>query len=217
MITLHYHPLASYCWKPLIALYEHGTPFQTEIVDLADADHRARLAALWPLCKFPVLRDGDRVVAESTVIVEYLDRHHAGASRLFPEDTDTALDVRLWDRVFDNYVQTPMQEIVLDRLRNAQGDTGGARRTLQTTYAMIDEQLGSRSWIVGEHFSAADCAAAPALFYAATLEAFPSHCTRLSAYFEHLVARPSVARTLAEAKPYFANYPFASDLPARFR
>lgn len=216
MLTLYYHPLASYCWKVLIALYENNTPFEKKLVDLGDAAHRAELSALWPLCKFPVLLVDDRVVVESSIIVEYID-HHYGQRALLPEDTDAALDVRLWDRIFDNYVQTPMQEIVIDRLRGALGDLSGSHRTLTMVYEMADKQLASSTWIVGNEFSAADCAAAPALFYAVTLQPFPGHCARLNAYFERLVERPSVRRTLEEAKPYFKDYPFESAIPSRFR
>lgn len=217
MVTLYYHPLASYCWKVLIALYEHGTPFEKRVIDLFDPAHGAELSALWPLCKFPVLRDGDRVVAESTIIVEYLDRHHPGGRSLLPGDLDAVLDMRLWDRLFDNYVQTPMQEIVIDRLRGGTGDLSRAYATLTTAYELADKQLASSQWIVGDEFSVADCAALPALFYAATIQPFPAHCGRLSAYFDRLVERPSVRRTLEEAKPYFEDYPFASAIPARFR
>jgi glutathione S-transferase len=125
--------------------------------------------------------------------------------------------MRLWDRIFDNYVQTPMQEIVLDRLRCAHGDLSRAHVTLVTAYELADKQLASSQWIVGDEFSVADCAAVPALFYAVTLQAFPAHCTRLGAYFDRLVERPSVRRTLDEAKPYFKNYPFASAIATRFR
>lgn len=217
MLTLYYHPLASYCWKALIALYENGTDFEKRFVDLADATHRADLTALWSLCKFPVLRDAERVVAESSIIVEYLDRHRPGPRRLVPLDADVALEVRLWDRVFDHYVQTPLQEIVFDRLRSANGDLGRAHATLATAYELAEKQLASSRWIVGDEFSLADCAAAPALFYAVTLHPFPADCSRLSAYFERLVERPSVRRTLEEAKPYFENYPFESAIAARFR
>lgn len=216
-VTLYYHPLASYCWKVLIALYEHDTPFEKRIIDLGDAAHRAELSALWPLCKFPVLRVDDRVVAESSIIVEHLDRHHTGQRTLFPESADSALHVRLWDRVFDNYVQTPVQGIVLDRLQGGGGDLSRAHGTLATAYELADNQLASSRWIVGDAFSAADCAAAPALFYAVTLQPFPSHCTRLRAYFERLVERPSVRRTIEEARPYFKDYPFESAISPRFR
>jgi glutathione S-transferase len=216
-LTLFYHPLASYCWKALIALYENGTPFEKRIIDLGDAAERAELSALWPLCKFPVLRDGDRVVAESSIIVEYLDHHHAGPRSLLPKSVDEALDVRSWDRVFDNYVQTPMQEIVLARLQGAQADLSRAYATLLTAYELADKQLASSPWIVGNDFSLADCAAVPALFYAVTLQPFPAHCSRLSAYFDRVVERPSVRRTLVEAKPYFKDYPFGSAIATRFR
>jgi glutathione S-transferase len=217
MLTLYYHPLASYCWKVLVALYEHGTPFEKRVVDLGDEVQRAELSALWPLCKFPVLRDRDRVVAESSIIVEYLERHHPGPRPLLPRDLDASLDARLWDRVFDNYVQTPMQEIVLDRLRGANADTSRAHATLTTAYEIAEKQLVGSPWMVGDAFSLADCAAVPALFYALTLQPFPEHCPLLSAYFDRLMARPSVQRTLDEARPYFKDYPFQSDIPIRFR
>ncbi len=211
--TLYFHPLASYCWKALIALYEHDVSFDRRVIDLGDDNHRAELSALWPYCKFPVLRVGERVLAESSIIVEYLDHLHPDHPPLFPH---RGLDVRLWDRVFDNHAQTPVQEIVLDRLTARRGDTSRARATLRTTYELVDRRLGA-TWLDGDAFTAADCAAAPALFYAATLEPFPSHLARLGAYFERLVARPSVARTLEEARPYFALYPFADAVPSRFR
>lgn len=215
MITLYYHPLASYCWKVLIALYELGAPFEKRLIDLGDPAHRAELAALWPPCKFPVLRVEGRAIAESSIIVEYLDRRCAGARSLFGEG-EAALEARLWDRIFDHYVQTPMQEIVLDRIRGGGGDVSGAHRTLTMAYEMADQRLAASSWIAGDEFGAADCAAAPALFYASTLQPFPSHCARLGAYFERLMDRPSVRRTIEEASPYFKDYPFASAIPRRF-
>ncbi len=215
MITLYYHPLASYCWKVLIALYELGAPFEKRLIDLGDPAHRAELAALWPPCKFPVLRVEGRAIAESSIIVEYLDRRCAGERRLFAEG-EAALEARLWDRIFDHYVQTPMQEIVLDRIRGGGGDVSGAHRTLTMAYEMADQRLAASSWIAGDEFGAADCAAAPALFYASTLQPFPSQCARLGAYFERLMDRPSVRRTIEEARPYFKDYPFASAIPRRF-
>jgi len=152
---------------------------------------------------------------ESSVIIEYLDRFAAGRP-LIPADVDEALQVRLWDRIFDNYVHAPLQEIVLDHLRGAKGDMGGPRATIQTAYGLIDQQMAARPWAAGQTFSMADCAAAPALFYAHTLEAFPEPHVHLRAYFERLMVRPSVQRVLAQAKPYFSMYPFHSAIPARF-
>jgi glutathione S-transferase len=217
MLALYHHPLASYCWKVLIALYDNDTAFEGRVIDLGDAAQRAELSARWPLCKFPVLRDGGRVIAESSIIVEYLDRHHPGRRALFPRDPDAALDVRLWDRLFDSYVQAPMHAIVSDRLHRAHGDLRGAHATLATAYELIDEQLASSPWIVGDELTAADCAAAPALFYAVTLQPFPARCRRLSAYFDRLVERPSVRRTLEGARPYFKDYPFNEAIPPRLR
>jgi glutathione S-transferase len=219
-LTLYYHPLASYCHKVLITLYELGTDFERRIIDLADDTERHELEALWPVGKFPLLRDSARGhdIPESTVINEYLDHHHPGPAPLIPRSFDDALEVRLWERFFDGYVMTPMQAIVADRLFNQGTDTTARRDTLLTAYGMAEKQLGDgREWISRTGFSLADVSAAPSLFYAHTLVAFPTSTPRLAAYFERLVARASVARVLDEARPYFKHYPFADDIPARFR
>ncbi|MBL8363309.1 MAG: glutathione S-transferase family protein [Rubrivivax sp.] len=218
-LTLYFHPLASYCHKVLIALYEAGTPFTPRIVDLSDAAQRAELASHWPLCKFPVLHDAarGRSVPESTIIIEHLDRHAPGPRPLIPADPDAALDVRLWDRLVDQYVHNPMQEIVLERIRGTGADTAPQRALLDTSYRLIEQQLGTHAWLAGDAFTMADCAAAPALFYATTLQPLPPVLPALGAYFERLMARPSVQRTLNEARPYFRFYPYAEAIPARFR
>jgi glutathione S-transferase len=221
--TLYSHPLASYCHKVLIALYENEIAFEKRTIDLGNAADRADLSALWPLCKIPVLHDHarGRSVTESSIIIEYLDQVEAPAHRMLPADPATALEVRLWDRVLDIYVQGPMQEIVFDKIRNANADMTTARATLQTAYAMLDQQLATTTspaspWLVGPDFTLADCAAAPGLFFACTLEGVPAEQVHLHAYFESLMARPSVQRVLTEAKPYLPFYPFHSAIAARF-
>jgi len=218
-LTLYYHPLSSYCHKVLVALYETGIAFRPQLVDLGDAEHRKQLGAHWPLCKFPVLHDAERglSVPESSIIIEYLDRRFPGNPPMIPADAQNALDVRLWDRILDNYVHTPMQEIVADRLRQAHADLSHRQTLLDSAYRLIDRQVSDRTWIASERFSLADCAAAPALFYASTLRPFDTGQRHLSAYFERLMARPSVRRVLDEAKPYFRFYPFSDAIPARFR
>lgn len=216
-LTLYYHPLASYCHKVLVALYEHEIAFEARIIDLGAEADRAELGALWPFCKFPLLRDHERqrTVPESSIIIEYLDPF-AARPPLIPQDANDALQVRLWDRIVDSYVHEPMQDIVLDHLRGAKGDTTTLRATIQTAYSLIDTQVATRPWMAGQTFSMADCAAAPALFYAHTLESFPEPLVHLRAYFERLMKRPSVQRVLEEARPYFPMYPFHSAIPARF-
>ncbi|MBV4458752.1 glutathione S-transferase family protein [Pseudomonas sp. COR58] len=218
-LTLYYHPLSSYCHKVLIALHEHGTAFQRRIIDLSSEADRAELQALWPLTKFPVIRDHERQrdVPESSVIIEYLDHVHPTGPRLIPDGWEAALDVRLWDRFFDQYVQTPVQQIVGDRIQARHGDMSAQRSLLNTAYGMLDKQLAPGAWVAGPDFSLADCAAAPALFYASTLVAFPAQHRRLGDYFERLVQRPSVRQVLEEAKPWFGFYPFAEAIPPRFR
>jgi glutathione S-transferase len=216
-LTLYYHPLASFCHKVLIALYENGCEFEKRIIDLGNETDRAELRAIWPFCKFPVLRDHNRNVAETTVIIEYLDHFFAGRDPLIPTDWESALEVRHWDRIVDNYVQGPMQQIVSDQLSGAGADLTHERATLETAYGMIDRHMSSRTWVSGPNFSMADCAAAPALFYASTVQPLPVEFGHLSAYLERLIERPSFRRVLEEAKPYFSLYPFAEAIPKRFR
>ncbi|WP_223487408.1 glutathione S-transferase family protein [Pseudomonas sp. A-RE-19] len=217
-LTLYYHPLASFCHKVLIALYENGTEFERRIIDLADAADSAELQALWPIGKFPIIRDHahQRNLPESSIIIEYLDRLYPGEHRLVPDDWDSALEVRLWDRFFDHYVQVPMQQIVSDRLHATNGDLTRERSTLKTAYAMLERRMAARIWVAGPAFSMADCAAAPALFYASTLVPFPDDYQHLSAYFDRLVQRPSFQRVIDEARPWFSFYPFADAIEQRF-
>jgi glutathione S-transferase len=219
-LVLHCHPLSSFCQKVITALYENGTPFEARTVNLMDAEARADYLRLSPLGKIPTLQDGHRAIIETSIQIEYLDRHHPGAHALLPEDDEARLEVRLWDRMFDLYVELPMQRIVGDRLRpDGRQDRHGvaeARAALRAAYAMIEAHLDGRTWAAGDDFSMADCAAAPALFFAGILEPFGEH-DRLSAYFERLLARPSYARALAEAQPHFLNFPYYDDMPERFR
>lgn len=212
-LRLYYHPFASFCQKVLIALYENGTAFEPELVDLGNPDSRAAFAAVWPLSKFPVLRDEDRgmTVPESTTIIEYLTLHRPGPVALIPADPEAALQARLWDRFCDNYLEHPIQKIVGDRLRPAerrdpQGVTE-ARALLDTAYGILEAELAAKTWAAGEAFTLADCAAAPALFYAEWVNPFTARHPRLGAYFERLMARPSFARVVEEAKPYRVYFP----------
>jgi glutathione S-transferase len=210
-LTLHEHPFASYCWKALIALYERDVPFEAAQVD-GDAD-RARLAELWPMASMPVLVDDDAglVLPESSVIVEYLDRF-GEAPPLIPADPDAALRARLWDRVIDAHVQTPMQKIVLDNLRPEGGaDAYGveeARGKLDRIYPVLDQELRGRDWLAGPSFTLADCAAAPALHYGRAVRRWDeARLPNLTRYHEALTARPSVARVIDEARPFRELFP----------
>jgi len=211
-LKLFAHPFSSYCQKLLIALYENDTAF--EYRTLEDKEAAAELAALWPLKRFPMLVDDGRVIMEASIIVEHLDLHHPGRVRLVPKDVGGALAVRLMDRFFDNYVMTPMQKIVGDRLRpEADRDPFGvaeARRALEAAYRWLDEAMGGREWAAGEAFSLADCAAAPALFYADWTHPVDKAFTQVHAYRRRLLARPSFARAVDEARPYRAYFPLGA-------
>jgi glutathione S-transferase len=212
-LVLHAHPLSSYCWKVLIALYEKRIDFEFRQVDLGDPESRAALAALWPMAKMPVLEDPARgaAVPETSIIIDYLDAHHQGAIRLVPEETDAARDVRLWDRIFDLYVHTPMQRIVADRLRPEDRrdgfGVGEARAALAKALDMVGAELAGKAWARGEAFTLVDCAAAPALFYADKVMPFGATWPNVAALLERLKTRPSFARVLAEAEPWFKYFP----------
>lgn len=218
-LVLHFHPLSSYCHKVLIGLYERGTRFEPRVVDFSQPQVRAEFEALWPTAKIPLLVDGERAVPETSIMLEYLDEKFPGPPML-PAEAEARLEARLWDRLFDLYVMTPMQKIVADRLRGeGEKDPRGvenAREMLQMAYAMVDRHMVGRTWAAGELFSLADCAAAPALFYAGIVVPWGDQRTMLAAYFERLLARPSVARTLAEARPFFEYFPYRELMPARF-
>jgi glutathione S-transferase len=212
-LVLWSHPFASFCQKVLVALYETGLPFDVRLVDFGDPASANAFRALWPLAQMPVLVDDERrlKLPESTIVIEHLHRL-APQAGLLPSDPDIALKVRLLDRLFDNYVQRPMQKIVTDRLRpDGRDDPLGveqAREQLRTAYGVLEDELADgRRWAIGGAFTLADCAAAPGLFYADLAEPFRGHWPRLRAYADRLVARPSFARVIREAEPYRGNFP----------
>jgi glutathione S-transferase len=213
-LHLYAHPFSSYCQKVLIALYENGTPFELKMLGPDTPENFAELARLWPLKKFPVLMDGDQTVLEASNIIEHLALYHPCAIQLLPADPKTALAVRMMDRVFDNYIMTPMQRIVANALQPAENrDPHGvveARAMLDTSYAWLNQTLAGRTWATGEHFTLADCAAAPSLFYADWAHEIPPSLPVLKAYRARLLARPSVARAVNEARPYRAFFPLGA-------
>jgi glutathione S-transferase len=211
-LTLYFHPLSSYCQKVLIALYENGTPFTPHLVDLMDPEANAAFKRIWPIGKFPVLRDDDRVVPESTSIIEYLAQHHPGRTKLLPDTTAAAFAVRALDRFYDLHIHTPMQKIIGDRLRpSGQKDPAGveqARSALQTALGMIDKDLGTRIWAAGADFTMADCAAAPPLFYLdRVIRPLAGAYGNVAAYLNRVKQRPAYARALQEAEPYLHMVP----------
>ena len=212
-LTLYFHPLSSFCHKVLIALYENDTPFERHIVNLGEPASAAAFKELWPIGKFPLLHDDarDRTIPESSVIIEYLGQHYPGRTRFLPADPELAWQTRLADRFYDLSVQVPMQKIVGDRLRPAgQRDLFGveqAKAQLRTALDMVDKDMAAKTWAVGEDFTMADCAAAPALFYADRVMPLHGVHKNAAAYFRRLMERPSFARAIEEAQPYFALFP----------
>lgn len=213
-LQLYAHPFSSYCWKVEIALYENATPFELRLLSPEHPEIGAEFAALWPLQRMPLLVDAGRAVMEATIIIEHLDLHHPGPVRMLPADPAAALEVRMLDRCFDNYVMTPMQKIVGDRLRpETDRDPFGvaeARQLLERAYAWLDGRLAGREWAAGDRFSLADCAAAPALFYADWSHPIDARFTEVRAYRARLLARPSVARAVDEARPYRPFFPLGA-------
>jgi glutathione S-transferase len=220
-LTLHYHPLSSCCHKVLIALEVLGIDVDKHLLNLGDPGERAAHLALCPTGKMPLLMDGPRPVPETSIIIEYLQQHPASAGRtLIPDAPDAALEVRLWDRLFDLYVMTPMQALTADLLRpDAERDARNvarARAGLISAYGFIDRHLDGRTWAAGDAFSMADCAAAPALLYAMAYVPLPPQHGHLAAYVERLLEHPSVALTIDQARPYFKFFPGRGGLARRF-
>lgn len=208
-MKLYAHPFSSYCQKAQIALYENDTPFEYRFLE--DPGAMDELAALWPLKKFPLVVDGDHIVMEATAIIEHLAVHRPGPVQLIPDDPAKAVQVRMLDRIFDNYVNRPQQDVIFEVIRpeGANRDPHGvatSRANLQAIYAWLDQHMVGRTWAAGDDFTMADCAAAPALFYADWTEEIPAALTTLKTYRARLLARPSVARCIDEARrfrPYF--------------
>jgi len=212
-LKLYFHPLASFCQKVLIALYENDTTFEPRLVDLTDPASNAAFKKIWPIGKFPVLRDEekDRLVPESTIIIEYLAQHYPGRTQLVPADADLARQARMCDRFYDLHVHVPMQKIITDRLRPAgKNDPHGveeAKALLRTACDMLNQDMRTKTWAMGDEFSMADCAAAPPLFYANMVMPFGDTHKNVARYLGRLVERPSYARVLKEAQPYLGLVP----------
>jgi len=212
-LTLYFHPLSSFCHKVLIALYENDTPFEPKIVNFVEDASTAEFKAIWPVGKIPVLRDekDDRTVPESSIIIEYLDRHYPGATRFLPDDPDLARQTRMRDRFYDLYVHVPMQKLVGDKIRpEGKKDPFGveeAKKMLETTLAMVDRDLAAKTWAMGDRFTLADCAAGPPLFYINKMMPLGDRYEHADAYLQRLMQRPSYARALKEAEPYMKFFP----------
>jgi glutathione S-transferase len=209
-LTLYAHPFSSYSQKVLIALYENATRFAWRVLD-GGPEVTQEWTRLWPMAQMPVLRDGDRTVVESTVIIEHLQIHHPGPVRLLPTDAAAALEARFMDRVFDHHVMTPMQAIVRDFLRPVDQrhppGVAEAHAKLETSYAWLDARLADRAWAAGADFGLADCAAAPALFYADWVHEIAPAFEHLRAYRARLLDRPSFKRAVDEARPFRDYFP----------
>lgn len=209
-LILHGHPFSSYTWKAMIALYEKELPFELQNVEddvAAHSEKPGRLGQLWPPGQFPVLEDGERVLIESSILIEHLDLAYPDATRLIPADPVAALEVRFMDRAFDNHVMAKMQAIVGEHLpfiteKPDPMRIDRAKNALSTIYFWLNERLPEDGWACGEEFSLADCAGAPALFYADWTHPIPEELTRLKAYRARALARPSVARCIDGARPY---------------
>jgi len=213
-LKLYTHPFSSYSQKALIALYENGTPFEPRLLSHENPEVLEEFETLWPLKRFPVLVDKGRTVIEASIIIEYLDLHHPGPVRLVPDDARDALEVRMLDRFFDNYISTPQQKIVFDSLRpEAERDARGvtdARTMLDTAYGWLDKHMAGREWAAGDRFSLADCGAAPFLFYADWTHRIDASFANVIAYRQRLLARPSFARAVDEARPYRPLFPLGA-------
>lgn len=213
-LQLFAHPFSSYCQKALIAFYENEIGFEFRILSPDEPANGEEFARLWPIQRFPILVDDGRTILEATTIIEHLHANYPGPVRLIPDDPRDAVEVRMLDRVFDNYVMTPQGAIVFNAIREEKDrDPFGVarnRKMLETAYAWIDARMADREWAVGESFSLADCAAAPSLFYADWTHRIDAKFAHLHAYRARLLARPSVARAVDGGRPYRHFFPLGA-------
>ena len=213
-LALNGHPISTYTQKVLIALYENAIPFEFRCIGPETPEHAAEWLRRWPLHKFPLLVDGDRNVAETSIIIEYLQLAHPGPASLVPADPAAALEVRFLDRFFDLHVMNWVQHAVNGALTgdDAKRREGLALATekLELAYAWLDAQLGGRAWATGPEFTMADCAAAPALFYADWTHPISASYRVLRAYRARLLARPSFARAVEDARPFRPLFPLGA-------
>ena len=213
-LELYAHPFSSYCQKVLVALYENNTPFQLKMLDQQAPENFSELSRLWPLGKFPVLVDNGVAIIESSIIIEHLALFHRGPVGLVPSDPRQALEVRFMDRFFDNYVMTAMQKPVAEALRavgaRKEAAMAEARDALEAAYGWLERKLAGRTWATGEHFTMADCAAAPSLFYADWVHQIGANFPTVRSYRSRLLARPSFARAVEEARRYRPLFPLGA-------
>ena len=213
-LALYGHPFSSYTQKALIALYENNTPFEFREVGPETPEHFAEVERRSPVGKFPMLVDGARSLAEASIIIEYLQMNHPGPVRLIPDDPAAALEVRFMDRFFDLHVMDAMQiavEAALGRVAMTREDgLALATQRLERAYAWLDKYLGTRTWAAGEAYSMADCAASMALFYADWIYRIPEKYAVVRAYRARLLARPSYARAVDEARRFRHFFPLGA-------
>jgi len=213
-LALYGHPFSSYTQKALIALYENDTPFEFRCIGPDTPEHAAEWLRRWPIARFPLLVDGERQIVETSLIIEYLQLAHPGPVRLLPADPMAALDVRFLDRYFDLYVMSAMQFAVDTALKRypmtVEEGRAIASERLERAYAWLEGHLAGKTWAAGEDFTLADCAAAPSLFYADWVHPIPEACPVLRAYRSRLLARPSFARAVEEARPYRSFFPLGA-------
>ncbi|MGD9476042.1 glutathione S-transferase family protein [Shinella sp. G-2] len=212
--VLYAHPFSSYCQKALTALYENGTDFEYRLLDHADPETLADFEARWPIKRFPILVDGDSTIVEASIVIEYLGLHYPGPVKLIPDDPAAALQVRMLDRFFDNYISTPQQKIVFNAIRSeADRDPYGvndARQMLERAYAWLDRHMDGKEWATGDAFTLADCGAGPFLFYADWTHAIDPAFGNVHAYRKRLLARPSFARAVDEGRPFRKFFPLGA-------
>lgn len=211
-LTLYAHPFSSYCQKVLMALWENDTPFAYR--HLEDPGVAQELADLWPIGKFPILVDNGRTVVETSIIIEHLDQTYPGPTRFIPDDDPAAMEVRLLDRFFDQYLMNvatgPVGEALRPTPDRLTEEKDRAKTRLETAYAWLELRLAGRTWAAGETFSMADCAAAPSLFYSDWVHEISDNHPNVRAYRARLLARPSFARAVEEGRRYRSYFPLGA-------
>jgi glutathione S-transferase len=208
-MKLYYNPVSTFSQKVIMGFHEKGQTFDGQVVDLFSPEGAAAYRKVYPLGKVPVLVLSDGwMIPESAIILEYLDTHVEGGTRLLPKDPDQARQARFHERVSDLYLHEPLATVLFDGMKpEAEREpkrVAKAKERLDVMYAMMDKHYAKNTWALGEAFSVADCSAAPPLGYLRGMYSFDRY-PNLVAYAGRLAERPSYRKAFEEAAPIVAK------------
>lgn len=220
-MKFYYAPASSYCQRVLIALVEKNINFTPIEVNLFDPKVRSHYMQINPFGKIPTLvTENGQVIFEASIIIQYLEQMFPPEPRLIPKDPELALEVRFLERILDVYINAGREALFADTQRPIE-ERGGkqvmkAKGLLETACNLLEKRLQGRTWLAGEEFSLADCAAAPTLTYLRIVYSYQD-LPRLTDYVRRLESRASVMQVqnsgYDQMKQMLAGLQYPLELP----